>query len=76
MVLPLVVKDEIIGAILLDRKSSGEVYSYEDINVLKIMSPEVGIAVKNALSYEEIKKFNITLKEEVERQTIDLKECK
>lgn len=72
VVLPLVVKNEIIGAILLNNKSSGETYKNEDIDVLKIMAPEASIAVKNALSYHEILRFNITLKEEVDRQTKDL----
>ncbi len=69
LVLPLIVRDELIGGILLGEKSSGEIYSSEDIDLLKILSPEVAVAVKNSLSYEEIKRFNITLEEEVKHAT-------
>lgn len=73
VILPLVVKNELIGALLLENKSSGEIYRYEDINMLQIMAPEVAIAVKNALSYDEIRRFNITLRDEVDKATKDLK---
>ena len=73
IVLPLMVEGDTIGAIFLGEKSSGDIYSEEDINILKILAPEVSVAVKNALSYEEIKRFNITLQDEVEKATSDLK---
>lgn len=72
VLLPLVVKDEAIGALLLGEKSSGEIYSSDDIEVLKILIPEVAVAVKNALSYEEIKRFNVTLEQEVKHATEEL----
>ena len=75
VVLPLMVNDEAIGAILLGEKSSGDVYSLEDVNMLKILAPEVAVAVKNALSYEEIRRFNETLKEEVDKATADLQKA-
>lgn len=72
---PLIVDNQLIGAVLLSDKSSGDIYSGEDINVLKILGPEAAITVRNALSYEQIKRFNITLKEEVGRSTKDLKDA-
>lgn len=73
IVLPLVAENENIGVILLSDKASGEVYSVEDISLLKIIAPEVAVGVKNALSYEEIKAFNVTLQEEINKATQDLK---
>jgi len=69
VVLPLVVRKELIGGLIFGEKSSGEIYSSEDIDLLKIMTPEIAISVKNALSYEEIRRFNITLEEEVKKAT-------
>ncbi len=71
--LVLTVQSEVIGAILLSEKSSGDIYSLEDISILKIMSPEISIAVKNALSYDEIKQFNNTLQQEVSKATDEVK---
>lgn len=73
IVLPLTVEQETIGGIFLGEKSSGDIYSGGDIEVFKILTPEVAVAVKNALSYEEIRRFNITLQEEVERATAELR---
>lgn len=74
MIIPLIVNNEVIGAMLFGNKLSGDIYSSEDLAVLKILAPEVAVAIKNALSFDEINKFNITLKEEVERQTRQLKD--
>ncbi len=69
VVLPLTVKEELIGGILLGHKASGEIYSSQDIDVLKIVAPEIAVAVRNALSFDEIKKFNITLEDEIKAAT-------
>lgn len=75
IVLPLVVKKEIIGAFLLGEKGSGDIYSIQDIEVFKILGLETSLAIKNALSYEEIKRFSITLEEEVKRATDKLRKA-
>lgn len=48
---------------------SGEIFTSKDLNILGVLTPEMAIAVKNALSYQEIMLFNITLQEEVEQAT-------
>lgn len=75
VLLPLVVENDIVGALLLGDKSSGDIYSPQDIDILKIIAPEVAVAVRNALSYEEIKRFNVTLTEEVDKATEDLQKA-
>lgn len=75
IMLPLVVKEVLIGAIVFGEKESGNIYTSQDIDILKIVVPEIAIAINNSLSYEEIRRFNITLKEEVARATTDLKQA-
>lgn len=75
IVLPLVLRKELIGGFILGPKSSGEIYSSEDVSVLKIIAPEAAIAIKNAFSYEEIKRFNVTLKSEIEKATEKLRKA-
>lgn len=70
---PLHEDDHDEGLLVLGEKKSGEIYSQQDIEVLEIFGPEVSVALHNAEAYDEISKFNITLKEEVERATKDLK---
>lgn len=73
IVLPLFVGEKMHGLLLLGEKRSGDIYFNKDIEVLKIFGPEVSVALENAKSYEEIRRFNITLEEKINRATKDLK---
>lgn len=65
-------EDKEIGLLILGQKLSGDIYSQEDIKLLEILGPEAAVAIENAKSYEEIRRFNITLKEEIDKATKDL----
>lgn len=58
-----------IGAIALGPKKSGNTYNSQDIKVLEIVANSLVIAIDNALRFEEIQKFNITLGQEIEDAT-------
>lgn len=75
VVIPLRVKNFAHGLLILGEKASGEIYSQQDIDVFEILMPQLSIAIQNALSYEEIKGFAATLKEEVNKATADLKQA-
>lgn len=69
IVIPLKTQSEEIGIFILGDKLSGDIYTSEDIRVLQTLAPEIAIAVQNAKAFEEIKKFNITLQQEVDKST-------
>jgi len=71
--IPLKTEKEVVGALLLGEKSSGDMYSQQDLAVLEIIAPEIAVAIENAKSYEEINRFNVTLRQEVKRATSRLK---
>lgn len=73
LVFSLKVKGELVGFFVAGEKSSGDIYSTEEISVLEILMPEIAVALSNAKSYAEIVKFNITLKEEIRKATLKLK---
>jgi signal transduction histidine kinase len=75
IILPLHVGEKLHGILLLGDKRSGDIYFEKDIQLLKIFGPEVSVAVENAKAYEEIRRFNITLEEKVDRATKDLKDA-
>ncbi len=75
IVVPLKMQDKFIGGLLLKRKSSGDIYSADDIRILKIIAPQLAVAVKNALSFKEIKNFNITLRQKIDDATAELKKA-
>ncbi len=62
-----------IGYIIISFKQSGDAYRTNDVKLLEIISDEVALAIQNALRFEEIKHFNITLQEKVESATKELR---
>lgn len=62
-----------LGYIVLGQKRSGNLYTPQDIQILGIIANELVIAIQNALRFEEIKRFNITLQEEVDAATHKLR---
>lgn len=73
VVVPLLVKKQLRGLMLLGEKLSQDAYSGEDIRFLEILSHQAALALENARLYEEQKLYNIHLKEEVEKATAELK---
>ncbi len=70
---PLLVEGKPIGLMWFGSKLSGETYSTEDMHLFKILAPEVAVAVKNSLQYDEIKQFNVTLQEKIKHATYNLR---
>jgi signal transduction histidine kinase len=58
---------------LLGPKKSGNLYSPKDISVIEIIANELAIAVQNALRFEEIQNFNLTLQAKVDEATKKLR---
>ena len=73
IIVPLNIKDEVLGVIALGQKESGDMYNDEDLKTLEVIASQSAIAIKNAQLYDETKRFSQTLQAEVERQTKELK---
>lgn len=73
--IPLKSKDYLSGILFLGEKSSGDMYSAQDIRIFEILGPEVTVAIENARSYEEIQQFNVVLREEIAKATKDLEKA-
>lgn len=63
------VEQQGVGYIVLGAKKSGNPYNSQDIRVLETIANAMVIAIDNALRFEEIQKFNITLEKKVEDAT-------
>jgi len=66
-------KKAIMGFLLLGGKESGNPYSLEDLSILGIISDELAVGLQNALHFEEISRFNLTLQEKVDEATKKLR---
>ncbi len=73
VVLRLKTHTQIVGYIFLGEKLSGEIYGSQDIKLLSIITNELAVAIQNALRFEEIEKFNITLQQKVDKATAELR---
>lgn len=58
-----------LGYIILGAKRSGNIYTAQDERMISIIANELVIAVQNALHFEEIQRFNVTLQQKVEDAT-------
>lgn len=72
-VFPLRTTEAFVGYLLLGDKRSGDIFSSQDVQTLTIIANELAIAINNARSYQEIQRFNETLREKVRRATVDLR---
>jgi signal transduction histidine kinase len=75
VVLALEADEKIIGGIFIRSKNSGDPYYPRDLNLLRILIPQVSVAIQKNLSFDEIQKFNITLRRKVDEATKELKEA-
>lgn len=67
--LALRTSEEFVGFLFAGHKLSGDIYSDNDIRVLRIVANELAIGVQNALAYEQIQAFNETLQAKVDDAT-------
>ncbi len=66
-------KDEIVGFMLFGSKLSGNLYNTKDRQFTNTAAKELAIAIQNARRFDEIQRFNETLKLEIERATAELR---
>lgn len=62
-----------LGYIVLDYKKSGNPYTAQDLRTLSSMAGILIIAIQNALHFEEIQDFNLTLQQKVYDATAQLR---
>lgn len=68
-------ENETVGAIVLGQKKSGSLYGRQDFRVMEIIADELVIAIQNALRFEEIQQFNVTLQGKVDKATAELRKA-
>lgn len=73
VVIGLRTSKENLGYMLLGYKQSGNIYNSVDERLLGIAADEIAISLQNALRFEQIQQFNITLQAKVDEATKELK---
>ncbi len=61
LIIPLVIKEKIIGLFVLGEKLSETIYSEEELELLSTIANQSALALENALVYEDMKETDIRL---------------
>ncbi len=75
ILVPLIIKNKLIGLIVLGKKEDQSTYNTQDYQVLEIIRSQIAIALENALLYEESISFSKKLQEEVKKATKELRQA-
>ena len=74
LVVPILYRNELLGAILVGRKRTSDRLAGADRQLLQTLANQSAIAIENARSFEEIAKLNEALEARVETRTRELRE--
>ena len=75
LALRLRTRKETVGYLLLGEKRSGDIYNSQDKRLLSIAANELAVAIQNALRFQEIQNFNLTLRGRVDEATRKLRQA-
>lgn len=65
--IPLIFEDKVIGALLLGPKLSLDIYTSEDVRMLRTLGFQAAIAIHNATSYRTIQRLNAELADKIRK---------
>ncbi len=74
IVVPLKVKDKIIGSLMVDRVQ-GSSLTQDDVDVMSTVATQVAISLDNTDAYHQIEELNLGLEQRVEARTAELQEA-
>lgn len=75
MTIPVVEQGRLTAIFLFSAKNSGDLYSQDDINFFKILTPQIATAIEKSKLYEELQEANRGLQAKVDERTKSLREA-
>lgn len=72
IIFPVISRETLRGIITLGEKTSGELFVYEDVELLSTIANQCAVAIENAGIYEEIEQWNQDLERRVSERTAEL----
>jgi signal transduction histidine kinase len=70
--IPIVLDNKKLGSLSLGEKKSGDMYTNEDISLLKSFSSQIAVAFEKAKLYQEVQEYSRELEEKVEERTSEI----
>lgn len=75
LIIPMIARDEVIGLIVLGQKKSGQLFVYEDVELLTTIANQSAVALEKARIYGELEQLNQALEKKVEERTAALRQA-
>jgi two-component system NtrC family sensor kinase len=72
VIIPMIFKGEINGLLVLGNKRSGDLFTPEDLELLRTLADQCAISIENAKAYQLIEDLNVNLEKMVEERTHEL----
>lgn len=72
LIVPLILKSDLIGFLALGHKESGAFFSVDDIGFLTALANQGAVSIANAIAYREIQNLNAALEKRVAERTAEL----
>ncbi len=72
MVVPLMIKNDVIGIVNLKRVKEDKKFVEQDIKLLSIFAKDAALAIENTRAYQALEDAKINLEEDVRRRTEEL----
>lgn len=73
MITRLETSSDLVGFLFFGYKSSGSIFSSQDIGLIRVATDGLAISAQNALRFQEIRHFNETLQQRIEEATKELR---
>ncbi|MBI2984610.1 MAG: GAF domain-containing protein [Candidatus Kerfeldbacteria bacterium] len=74
LVAPIFAQGKLIAILTLGQKLSGDSFSNDDLQLLEVLSPQIGSSIQKANLFEEVRQFSESLKVKVEQATGELRQ--
>jgi two-component system sensor histidine kinase HydH len=74
VVIPLLAKEKPLGAIAADHTEPGKIITRKTLESVMTFAQQAGLAIHNALMYQELKAFSQQMEEKIQKTTADLRE--
>jgi signal transduction histidine kinase len=74
VVLPLMSGRQLVGVYLLGRKLSGDIYQRGELDLLRTLANQAGVAIANARLYEQVSAISQEMEAKVQEQMKELRE--
>ena len=72
-VIPILAKERALGAIAADHIEPGKVITRETLESVMAFAQQAGLAIQNAVMYQDLKTFSQQMEEKIEQTTADLR---